>query len=295
MNSAVSYEPIQQVDLRQLQYEQLIKLLSLNKSSTYEEISSEDPYIWKILVFDTFCQESLSTIFKVGNLRDENITLHLNLHTQRDKIHGVNTIYYIQPTDENINRLIEDFDKDLYDSVHINFAYPIDEALLQKLTRGITKNNAFYKLKQVFQHHLNFIAATPSLFDLNLPRIYQRLKDPRERPILVDLMAHSLVSVLMTLRTLPVMYYQTGISEEVAKRIEAIMTEVISEFHYKNPHEQFFTKQSSLVLANRDIDHTCILLHPWHYGALLDDVIKIKNNKIELPDASKPNSKKRRI
>ena len=62
------------------------------------------------------------------------------------------------------------------------------------------------------------------------------------------------------------------------------MTEVISEFHYKNPHEQFFTKQSTLVLANRDIDHTCVLLHPWHYGALIDDVLKIKNNKVELPD-----------
>ena len=64
------------------------------------------------------------------------------------------------------------------------------------------------------------------------------------------------------------------------------MTEVISEFHYKNPHDQFFTKQSTLVLMNRDIDHTCVFLHPWHYGALLDDVLKIKNNKIEMPSAS---------
>ncbi len=71
------------------------------------------------------------------------------------------------------------------------------------------------------------------------------------------------------------------------------MTEVISEFHYKNPHEQFFTKQSTLVLVNRDIDHTCIFLHPWHYGALIDDIIKIKNNKVSLPDTTVKNKSNR--
>jgi len=222
MNTSIQSETFQRVDLRNLQYEQLIKILSLNKASTFEEISADDAYIWKILVFDNFCQESLSTIFKVGNLRDENITLHLPLHSQRDKIHGVNTIYYVQPIEENINKIIEDFDKDLYDAVYINFVYPVEEALLQKLTKAITKYNAFYKLKQVYQHHLNYIAATPNLFDLNIPKVYQRLKDPRERNGLVNIMAQSLVSVLMTLRTLPVMYYQTGVSEEVAKRIDVI-------------------------------------------------------------------------
>ncbi len=220
MNNSLLSENFHQVDLRHLQYEQLVKILSLNKTSTFEELSADESYIWKILVFDNFCQESLSTIFKVGNLRDENITLHLPLHSSKDKIHGVNTIYYVQPTEENINKIIEDFDKDLYDAVYINFVYPIEEHLLQKLTKAIAKVNAFYKLKQVYQHHLNYIATTPNLFDLNISRVYQRLKDPKEKPVIVNLIAQSLVSVLMTLRTLPVMYYQSGISEDVAKRID---------------------------------------------------------------------------
>jgi len=65
----------------------------------------------------------------------KNITLHLNLHSQRDKIHGVNTIYYIQPTKANIDRLVEDFAKDLYDSVLIIFPYPISNELLGKLSK----------------------------------------------------------------------------------------------------------------------------------------------------------------
>ena len=221
--NTVPYENFQTVDLRQLQYESLTKILSLNKSSTFEEMSSDDPYIWKILVFDKFGQESLSTIFKVGNLRDENITLHLNLHSQRDKIHGVNTIYYIQPTEENIEKLVEDFDRDLYDAVYLNFVYPIEEAMLQRLSRAVSKYNSFYKLKQIFQHNLNYIASTPNLFDLDIPKVYQRIKDPKEKATLVNVMAQSLVSVLMTMRTLPIMYYQSGISEDVAKRIDVII------------------------------------------------------------------------
>ena len=52
------------------------------------------------------------------------------IHETREKIHGVNTIYFVQPTEDNINKIIEDFSKDLYDSVYINFSYPISLDLL---------------------------------------------------------------------------------------------------------------------------------------------------------------------
>jgi len=63
------------------------------------------------------------------------------------------------------------------------------------------------------------------------------------------------------------------------------MNDVISEHHLKNQHEPFFVNQGHLVLINRDIDHTCLLMHPWHYGALIDDILKIRNNKVKLKSA----------
>jgi Proteins involved in synaptic transmission and general secretion, Sec1 family len=210
------------IDLRSLQLSSLKRLLSLNKNTSSDDLVNDDSYVWKILIFDHFCQESLSTIFKVGNLRDENITLHLNLHSQRDKIHGVNTIYYIQPTEANIDKLIEDFAKDLYDSVHINFSYPISNELLGKLSKGIAKYNAFYKLKQVFQHHLNYIASTTNLFDLDMPDVYASIRKPELRPQVIDAISHSIISVLMSLKMLPVITFQSGFAEEVAKRIDVI-------------------------------------------------------------------------
>lgn len=79
MINTYNEEKPSQVDIRSLQYTSLKRILSLNKANQNDGINNDDPYVWKILIFDQFCQESLSTLFKVGNLRDENVTLHLNI------------------------------------------------------------------------------------------------------------------------------------------------------------------------------------------------------------------------
>lgn len=210
------------VDLRALQNSCLQKILSLNKPTKTLEPTEDDPYVWKILIFDQFCQESLSTLVKVGNLRDENVTLHLNINSPRDKIHGVNIIYYLQPTKENIDYIIDDFHRDLYDSVYINFSYSISNDNLQHLARHIAKYNAFYKIRHVFQHHLNFISSTPNLFDFDIHSIYSKIRNKEEKPLYIEKIAQSLLSVIMTTRILPNVFFQSGFAEEVAKRLEVI-------------------------------------------------------------------------
>lgn len=142
------------------------------------------------------------------------------INETREKVHGVNTIYFLQPTEDNIDRILEDFSKDLYDSVYINFSYPISLDLLQKLAKGVGKSNGVQKLKAVNQYHLNFITPTPTLFDFNIKDIYMRIRDHEEAPQLVEEIAHSLISVMMNLRMLPVVFYQPGFAETVAKKIE---------------------------------------------------------------------------
>ena len=42
--------------------------------------------------------------------------------------------------------------------------------------------------------------------------------------------------------------------------------------------------KSVLVLLDRNIDFSSLLLHPWHYGALIHDLIEINNNKIQFQE-----------
>lgn len=37
-----------------------------------------------------------------------------------------------------------------------------------------------------------------------------------------------------------------------------------------------------MILCNRNIDFATILLHPWHYGALIHDILGIRNNKVSM-------------
>lgn len=40
--------------------------------------------------------------------------------------------------------------------------------------------------------------------------------------------------------------------------------------------------QALLILVERKSDFSCPLLHPWHYGALIHDLLEIRNNKVEI-------------
>jgi hypothetical protein len=42
-------------------------------------------------------------------------------------------------------------------------------------------------------------------------------------------------------------------------------------------------QKMGLIILDRDLDNSVVMLHPWHYGALIHDVITIKNNSVKLP------------
>lgn len=49
-------------------------MLSLNSTN---DTSSNTKYVWKVLIFDQFCRDLLSPLFKVKDLRKEGVTLHM--------------------------------------------------------------------------------------------------------------------------------------------------------------------------------------------------------------------------
>jgi hypothetical protein len=117
----------------------------------------------------------LGTLFRTGNLRNMNITLHLNLHSNREEIKGVRIIYVVTPSQRNIEKIIEDFKKDLYDSAELHFVHPISDDLLDKLAAGVGKAGGLNKIFKVCQHSIYFISLTPNLFSINIPSLYFNL------------------------------------------------------------------------------------------------------------------------
>lgn len=167
---------------------------------------------WKILIYDDQCQESLSTIFKVGDLRNQNVTVYFNINDpKREKLQGIDVVYFITPTQQNIDLIISDFKKDLYDQIHLNFSSPIEKKLLQKLASQIGKLQASYKIRQVRQHALSFITLNQNLFTFNLENTFLKLSQKQEEITqqLIEKIGINLYSVCRTLKTIPNIIYHS--------------------------------------------------------------------------------------
>lgn len=97
---------------------------------------------WKILVFDEHCRDIMSPLLKVSDLRKHGITLHLLLGADREVIRDAPAIYFIQPSQENVDHFGDDCACALYESFHVNFTPAIPRLLLEKLAHSVLENAA---------------------------------------------------------------------------------------------------------------------------------------------------------
>ena len=88
--------------LRDRQINALKLMLNLNQS---EQKLEEAIPVWKVLIYDRLGQDIISPLISVKELRELGITLHMQLHSDRDSIPEVPAIYFCAPTDENLVRI----------------------------------------------------------------------------------------------------------------------------------------------------------------------------------------------
>lgn len=63
--------------------------------------------VWKVLIYDKFCQDVISPALLLGDLRGAGVTLHMPLVGNRQPIPDVPAIYFMQPTAQNVAILCE--------------------------------------------------------------------------------------------------------------------------------------------------------------------------------------------
>ncbi len=76
-------------------------LQMLNLNIVQETIQGQGPE-WKVLIYDRLGQDVISPLLKVNELRENGITVHLPVTKERFPIPDVPAVYFVQPTQENI-------------------------------------------------------------------------------------------------------------------------------------------------------------------------------------------------
>ncbi|KAH8556036.1 Sec1-like protein [Umbelopsis sp. PMI_123] len=280
-------------------------MLNLNKGTDQYSISTDksntnDEIIWKVLIFDQFGQDVISSVMRVNDLRDSGVTVHMQLSKDRSPLSDVPAIYFVEPTSENVKRICEDMKKDLYDSYYINFASSVPRNILEEFAAASIATNTASSVAQVYDQYLNFVCTDLDVFSLHQPRAFVTLNDHSapESTIesTIDSIASSLFSVLVTMGVVPIIKCPRGnAAEMVARKLDSKLRD-----HVMNSRNNLFADSNSasvqrpvLILLDRSLDLVPMLSHSWTYQALIHDVLGLKLNRIVI-EAEDHNPKNRK-
>ena len=121
---------------------------------------------WKVLVFDRVGQDLLAPVLNVKALRDEGVTLHLYIMSERDPVPEVPAIYFCQPTKENLRRITEDLRAGVYGSYYFNFISPIGRSRLEDLASAAVGAGQVQQIRKLYDQYVNFICLEKEMFTL---------------------------------------------------------------------------------------------------------------------------------
>ncbi|KAF9580415.1 Vesicle trafficking between the ER and Golgi [Lunasporangiospora selenospora] len=278
--------------LREQQIAAITAMLNLNQKP--EPTAQGDQVIpvamdteWRVLVFDSFGRDVISSVLRVNDLRENGVTVHMLLKNDRQPIPDVPSIYFVEPTSENIRRISEDLSNHLYDSYYINFSSVIPRPLMEELAASTIPSGSSAQIQQVYDQYLNFICTEPNMFSLNDRQSYLALNDPTAAETAIeasiDKAASALFSVLATMGVIPIIRCpRRGAAEMLAKKLDSRLRD-----HVMNSRNNLFSDSNTmnfqrpvLVILDRNLDLVPILSHSWTYQALVHDVMEMKLNEI---------------
>lgn len=250
------------------------------KSSDYQEI------MWKVLILDVNTTNIVSSVLRVNDLLQLGVTVHSSIKQERPPLPDVPVIYFVQPTQENVDLIVEDLKNDMYAEYYINFSSSFDRELLEDFARKVSTLAVSPLIKQVFDQYLDFLVTEPELFSLDLKETYSLINNPQSNEDAIiktcENIANGLYNVILTLDTVPVIRaLRGGPAEMVAQKLESKLRDYVINTRTNNSHNSL--ERFVLVILDRNIDLPTMLAHSWIYQCLVFDVFNLSRNTITVP------------
>ncbi|KAF4357667.1 hypothetical protein F8388_007203 [Cannabis sativa] len=277
------------LNLRQRQTECIIRMLNMNQPVNATGTANEEVY--KILIYDRFCQNILSPLIHVKDLRKHGVTLYFLIDKDRKPVLDVPAVYFVQPSPVNIQRIIADASKSLYDSFHLNFSSSIPRQLLEDLASGTLNSDSIDRISKVHDQYLEFVTLEDNLFSLAQKSSYVQLNDPsagdREIEEIVEKIAGGLFCVLATLGVVPIIRCpRGGPAEMVASALDQRLRDhLLSKNNLFTEGGNFASsfQRPILCIFDRNFELSVGIQHDFRYRPLVHDVLGLKLNRLTVP------------
>ncbi|XP_073273911.1 SEC1 family transport protein SLY1-like [Primulina huaijiensis] len=277
------------LNLRRKQTDFIIRMLNLNQAvSNAGGTANEEVY--KILIYDRFCQDILSPLIRVKDLRKHGVTLYFLLDKDRNPVHDVPAVYFLQPTPHNIQRVVADASRGLYDAFHLNFSSSIPRPLLEDLAAGTTQSDSIQRISKVHDQYLEFVTLEDNLFSLANKNCYVQLNDPsageKEIEEIIEKIVMGLFCVLATLAVVPVITCpRGGPAEMVASLLDQRLRDHLLAKNNLFTEGGNFTssfQRPILCLFDRNLEISAAIQHDFRYKPLVHDVLGLRLNRLNV-------------
>lgn len=277
------------LNLRQKQTECITRMLNLNQPVNSTGTANEEVY--KILIYDKYCQNMLSPLIHVKDLRKHGVTLYLLIDKDRKPVHDVPAVYFVQPNQSNIQRIVNDASHSLYDSFHLNFSSSIPRPLLEDLASGMLNSDSINRISKVHDQYLEFVTLEENLFSLAQKSSYVQLNDPsagdREIEEIIEKIVSGLFCVLATLAVVPIIRCpRGGPAEMVASALDQRMRDhLLSKNNLFSEGGNFASsfQRPILCIFDRTFELSVGIQHDFRYRPLVHDVLGLKLNRLSVP------------
>lgn len=297
-----SRDMTEKLSIRKKQIQEAMAMLNLNADLQLD---------WKFLIYDNIGENIIAPLFTIEDLENLNVTSHLNIQRKRDSVPDVSAVYFVLPTDENIERICQDLASHLYDSYYLNFISPISRSKLEAIADAALLSDSANNVKKIYDQYLNFIALEDDFFILrekdkhlvSYHAINRSDASDSEITAVIDQIVEGLFSVLVALNIIPIIRCPKGgpaeaVAEKLTKKIRETLRDSRNNLFGNNqdPTSKSTNNTNSssslsihrplLCLVDRTADMSTPLHHTWTYQALIHDLLNAELNKVSVVDES---------
>ncbi|CAH00975.1 syntaxin-binding protein [Kluyveromyces lactis] len=285
-----------ELSLRDRQILSIEKMLLFNSDKGTEAATSnldEQEIVWKVLIMDARSTAIISSVMRVNDLLKSNVTVHALITQQRSPLPDVPAVYFVEPTEANIDAIVQDLKEDKYSETYINFTTTLKRDLLETFASKASATGKSDRIKQVYDQYLDFVVTEPEMFSLEMPGTYGLINNPQSSEDVItnlcDSIATGIFNAIVTIGTIPIIRAQRGgAAEMVAQKLETKLRDYVNGTRSSASGSTSF-ERFVLVIVDRNIDIASMFAHSWIYQCLVFDVFKLSRNTITMPTTNEQN------
>ncbi|XP_053991543.1 sec1 family domain-containing protein 1-like isoform X2 [Hylaeus volcanicus] len=214
------------------------------------------------------------------------------MEIQRSCVPNAPAIYFIEPTQKNIDGIVQDIQNHFYKEYYINFSSTASSELLEYFASTLPATAPVDSIVSIVDRFVQFISLSEFEFVLDIPKTFSTLHSTGSTDALIEEclknICTGLVSVIITLGVIPVIRYPSSPTSPCRMLGQMLNTQLKQYISCKKTNQLFCGTKNALmerpllVLLDREFDLNVMLHHTWTYQSIVHDLFDLRLNRVTL-------------